>query len=372
MKKTLFIACMLLATLANAAFDQLLVKSSTGVLIEVLMRSSTTGQPLTGLAVGDVSISYQRDGAASAVSLGTPAVLATLGSWETDAWKETGITGLYQYGVPNNAVLTGANGVTLVFTATGAITAKYRIVLTATNIQDSVRFGLTALPNAAADGLGGLPISDAGGLDLDTKLNHLNADIDSRAPSSTALSTATWTGTMAGYINASISGVPAATATAMMVTPVNKIATNASGYVTSTNGGDATAANQTTIINTLADIEGTSFSTLTDSLRAIRVRGDAAWTTGAISEGKVAVDHNTGGADAMRYTTSGSVPIAGATIRAYTTADYTAGTYTIRAKTTTTDTGRFTAPLYLDSGVSYTILFEKAGEYGPDAKVVTP
>ena len=32
---------------------------------------------------------------------------------------------------------------------------------------DAVRAGLTALPNAAADAAGGLPISDAGGLDLD-------------------------------------------------------------------------------------------------------------------------------------------------------------------------------------------------------------
>lgn len=40
--------------------------------------------------------------------------------------------------------------------------------------SDGVRMGLTALPNAAADGAGGLPISDAGGLDLDTKLANTN------------------------------------------------------------------------------------------------------------------------------------------------------------------------------------------------------
>jgi hypothetical protein len=41
------------------------------------------------------------------------------------------------------------------------------IIPTAANPTDAVRFGLTALPNAAADAAGGLPISDAGGLDLD-------------------------------------------------------------------------------------------------------------------------------------------------------------------------------------------------------------
>ncbi len=34
-----------------------------------------------------------------------------------------------------------------------------------------MRLGLTALPNAAADAAGGLPISDAGGLDLDARLD---------------------------------------------------------------------------------------------------------------------------------------------------------------------------------------------------------
>jgi len=41
----------------------------------------------------------------------------------------------------------------------------------AVNLNDSVRAGLTALPNAAADAAGGLPISDAGALDLDGVLS---------------------------------------------------------------------------------------------------------------------------------------------------------------------------------------------------------
>ena len=44
----------------------------------------------------------------------------------------------------------------------------------AVDLDDSVRAGLTSLPNAAADAAGGLPISDAGGLDLDTKLANTN------------------------------------------------------------------------------------------------------------------------------------------------------------------------------------------------------
>ena len=44
-------------------------------------------------------------------------------------------------------------------------------------------------------------------------------------------------------------------------------------------GGDATEANQTTIIGHLTDIKGGTFSGSTDSLEAIRDRGDAAWST---------------------------------------------------------------------------------------------
>ena len=44
----------------------------------------------------------------------------------------------------------------------------------AMDFDDAVRGGMTALPNAVADGAGGLPISDAGGLDLDTKLANTN------------------------------------------------------------------------------------------------------------------------------------------------------------------------------------------------------
>lgn len=44
----------------------------------------------------------------------------------------------------------------------------------AVDLDDSVRAGLTALPNAAADAAGGLAISDAGGLDLDAKLANTN------------------------------------------------------------------------------------------------------------------------------------------------------------------------------------------------------
>jgi len=65
----------------------------------------------------------------------------------------------------------------------GIIEGRYKSANTAESIgttlqvvpfdpYDSVRLGLTALPNAAADAAGGLPISDAGGLAMDSILTY--------------------------------------------------------------------------------------------------------------------------------------------------------------------------------------------------------
>lgn len=60
------------------------------------------------------------------------------------------------------------------FIGTGAVSATVQVFTTSLNPHDTVRGGMTSLPNAAADAAGGLPISDAGGLDLDTKLANTN------------------------------------------------------------------------------------------------------------------------------------------------------------------------------------------------------
>jgi hypothetical protein len=60
--------------------------------------------------------------------------------------------------------------VLLVVSGAGLDPAVEEIQLVDYDPQDAVRLGLTSLPNAAADAAGGLPISDAGGLDLDNRM----------------------------------------------------------------------------------------------------------------------------------------------------------------------------------------------------------
>ena len=81
------------------------------------------------------------------------------------------------------------------------------------------------------------------------------------------------------------------TASAIKVTTDNlsTMMENVSGYrfnshalaeAPSGTGGDATLANQLSMIATMADIKGVGFATVDDSLKAIRDRGDVAWVTG--------------------------------------------------------------------------------------------
>lgn len=81
-------------------------------------------------------------------------------------FTEDGTTGSYKYALAQAD--TNGNNISIIVTATGAIPVCVNFVTTAADPTDGVRLGLTALPNAAADAAGGLPISDAGGLDMDS------------------------------------------------------------------------------------------------------------------------------------------------------------------------------------------------------------
>jgi hypothetical protein len=62
-----------------------------------------------------------------------------------------------QYHLAASAGDLNGNNIGFLFTATGAIGVSITVVTTAADPTDSVRFGLTALPNAAAGASGGLP-----------------------------------------------------------------------------------------------------------------------------------------------------------------------------------------------------------------------
>jgi len=89
--------------------------------------------------------------------------------------------------------------------------------------------------------------------------------------------------------------------------------------------------------------------------------------------GTVAVDHNYGGTDALRYVDGVGSGIDNADIVIYLKSDYDAGNLAagyVKAKTNTDVNGRWANPLNLDPA-TYTIYFYKQGEYGPDTQEIT-
>ncbi len=104
----------------------------------------------------------------SNVTTGTPAVFVTLdaGTQSTGAGTTTHEgNGQWSY-VPTQAETNGDHAAYTIVLA-GAVSQTVNVYPVAFNPADSVRMGLTSLPNAAADAAGGLPISDLGGLDMD-------------------------------------------------------------------------------------------------------------------------------------------------------------------------------------------------------------
>lgn len=190
------------------------LKGTTDYSTTIRIVDSTDGTPETGVVFNTTGIDlwYRRPGAAhSSITEATQ----TEGGAHTDGGFVHISDGYYRLDLPDAALATGVDYVDVGGTVTGMVVIGGRIRLTDLDLSDGTRGGLTALPNAAADAAGGLPISDAGGLDLDS------------------------------------------------------IKTDTAAILVDTG---------TTLDTKLNDIQGATFSSATDSLEAIRNRGDSAWT----------------------------------------------------------------------------------------------
>lgn len=155
--------------------DRRIKAGTTDVSVVIRIVDSTDGTPETAVtaATGGLDLQYRREGAVSTAI--TESDLSAL----TDAHSDGGLlhigNGYYRLDLPDAAGAVGVTGVLVHGTATGMVVIGTYIELVAYDPYDTVRLGLTALPNAAADAAGGLPISDAGALDLDA----LNAAVTS-------------------------------------------------------------------------------------------------------------------------------------------------------------------------------------------------
>lgn len=152
--------------------------------------ASTTGVGKTGLVAASLTVTFTRyetdNDVVTTDVTSSMNDLASLTAAHNDwGWFEVSNTlskGQYRLDLADALFASGAWYVVVQVTITSgtAATTLKQFRLVAVNALDGVRYGLTALPNAAADAAGGLIISDAGGLDADaqlvTKINDILTD----------------------------------------------------------------------------------------------------------------------------------------------------------------------------------------------------
>lgn len=309
--------------------------ASPNLVVRVFLQDSTvtTGAGKTGVVrtQTDLKINVIRElSAASTNYVGGTSIedITTLGTYAAPTsancrFKEidsTNLPGWYEIHLEQSAGGTADASRVLsgMVRATSVAPCPFEIQLEAVNRQDSVRSGMTSLPNAAADAAGGLPISDAGGLDLDAKLANTNEVTAARMGALTdwinggrldlllddvLADTADMQpklGTPAGAsISADIAAIEAQTddigaaGAGLTAVPWNSawdaeveseandalVVLNLDHLVGTATGIPAIPAG--TFIDQIMDDGTATYDRTTDSLQAIRDRGDAAWTTGA-------------------------------------------------------------------------------------------
>lgn len=161
-----------------------------------------------------------------------------------------------------------------------------------------------------------------------------------------------------------------------------RFVTNALEQGAAGSGGDASAANQTTILDRLAGIMDKthilsvpvgSFDPSTDSLEAIKDLGDINWSGSLAGLGSTPVNQDFGGEDALTVQYLGA-GVESVQISAYVKSEYDANPYTAtrRALVLTSADGTWEQAMMLNSGTTYTLVFYKAGAYGPDTTTITP
>jgi hypothetical protein len=197
-----------------AKLDFVAGATSQSDLIFIQDSSSTTGAGLSGLVFNTSGLTayYTFAGAnATAVAITLATLAAVNSAWSSGGFKEidaTNMKGWYRFDIPN-AALAASKGQVVGIHFQGATNMAPLAVayqLTGWNNQDGVRGGLTALPNAAANAAGGLPISTAGALDLD----EMNVDIEAIQTSTAGL-----TYTVANQVDVNVLDWKSATAPAM-------------------------------------------------------------------------------------------------------------------------------------------------------------
>lgn len=167
-------------------FNYVLKAGATSQSLVMRALDSTTGVPVTSLVFNSsgIDLQYRREGAAAvAITEVTLAALTT--AYTSGGFLHIG-AGYYRVDIPDAALAAGAIGVLLFGSVTGAVFIGCYVQLVAYDPQDTVRLGLTALPNAAAEAAGGLYTRGTGAGQINQPANG-RIDVNAISMSGTTL-----------------------------------------------------------------------------------------------------------------------------------------------------------------------------------------
>lgn len=328
-----------------------ILAGATSQSVNVFVRdsSSTTGAGLTGLAYNTASLTayYSHAGANATATAITLATLAAVnGAYSSGGFKEidaTNMPGWYRFDIPN-ACLATSKGRSVAIHLKGAANMAplpIEIELTGWDNQDSVRAGLTALPNAAAEAAGGLytrgtgagQIKQTNNGEIDSNATHINNVATTSVTAVNAYVGSTGAAVNGTNVNTLSSHDPGTTLGTSTLTQAQvtggayalnsaSFAFNAALDLTTTQKASvnteadtaladydaptytellnfvrlmlrkdaALATDLSAVVTTInADLGsgGGAFASTTDSQEAIRDRGDTAWTTSTLAAADV-------------------------------------------------------------------------------------
>jgi hypothetical protein len=139
----------------------IITKGSTdrSVDIKILNEDGTPNESVAFDTAG-LALWYRRAGAAKTTL--TPVTLAALTTAHTDEGFLHIDDGVYRLDLPDAAFASGANHVTVGGALTSSVVVGGRVKLIDANLEDTVRLGLTALPNVASGNAGAVVTSGTG------------------------------------------------------------------------------------------------------------------------------------------------------------------------------------------------------------------
>lgn len=135
---------------------------ATSQTIDVFIRdsSSSTGAGLSGLVFNTSNLKgYYRKGATGSATAITLATQTVGGAWSSGGFVEidaTNMKGVYRFDVPDTILAASPWATMYFYGATNMAPCVAEVEIVAFDPFDTVRLGLTALPNAAAEAAGGL------------------------------------------------------------------------------------------------------------------------------------------------------------------------------------------------------------------------